>query len=244
VVLVAGLGLWIAGATNVADAHRDLRGQLRRGAVKELAAGKLLVAARNLPDPNFAETVVLLADFNEQGAMGLILNRRTDVTLARAAPGLQQPPAQPTLVFFGGPVAVPGVLALLRSTSAPLDARRILADVYLVNTREGLERTIATGADSNRFRVYVGYAGWGAGQLEAEAAQGAWHVSTGDADVVFDPEPESAWQRQIRRTEALQADRRQGESPVRAISVSARTTEVGARGPRARIEGRPAVLAR
>ena len=64
-------------------------GQLRRGAVRDLAAGKLLVAARSLPDPNFAETVVLLAEFSQEAAMGLIVNRQTEVTLARLMPGLQ-----------------------------------------------------------------------------------------------------------------------------------------------------------
>lgn len=88
--------------------------QLRRGAAKELGAGKLLVAARNLPDPNFAATVVLLADFNAQGAMGLIVNRPTKVTLGRILPGLEQAPGRGATAFFGGPLSISGVLALLR----------------------------------------------------------------------------------------------------------------------------------
>jgi putative transcriptional regulator len=62
---------------------------------------------------------------------------------------------------------------------------------------------LSTGVGPNRFRVYVGYAGWGPGQLDSETAQGAWHVLDGDGDVVFDPEPDSTWQRQIRLAEAL-----------------------------------------
>ena len=204
-------GLVLYALLSVARAHAgaqgDLPAPLRRGTVKALAAGKLLVAARNLPDPNFAETIVLLADFNERGAMGIIVNRRTDVTLARIAPGLEQPRAHPTVVFFGGPVAVPGVLAMVRAASAPADTRHVVGDIYLVNTREALEKLIATAPDSNRLRVYVGYAGWGADQLNAETAEGAWYVVNGDSEVVFDPEPDSAWERQIRRTEALHADR-------------------------------------
>jgi putative transcriptional regulator len=171
--------------------------------VKQLGAGKLLVAARHLPDPNFAETVVLLTDYSEKGAMGMIVNRRTDVTLARIAPELEPAPGRSPLVFFGGPVA--GVLALARAKSAPPDTRRVVPGVYLVDTREVLEKMIAETADPDRLRVYVGYSGWGEGQLEAETARGAWHVVDGDANVVFDPDVESAWERQIQRTEALQA---------------------------------------
>ena len=194
---------------------------LRRGAVKELAAGKLLVAARSLADPNFAETVVLLAEFSDKGAMGIILNRQTDLTLTRIAPALKLPDSHPMLVFFGGPVAVPGVLALVRAASPLAGTRRVFGDVHLVNTREVLEQTIRAGADSNRVRVYVGYAGWSADQLNTETAGGAWHVLEGDGGIVFDPEPDSAWERQIRRTEALQAHGGQAKPGAPAESTRA-----------------------
>jgi putative transcriptional regulator len=209
-------------AATIAGAQQSFPNPLRRGALEELTAGKLLVAARNLPDPNFAETIVLLADANEKGAMGLVVNRRTDVPLARLAPGLEEPGARPRMVFLGGPVAVPGVVALLRTKDAPADARRVFRDIYLVNTRASLQEALSTGAGNDRFRVYVGYAGWGAGQLEAEAAKGAWHVFEGDAAIVFDADPDSAWERQIRRAEALQAERRPGEAGSPMSSARAR----------------------
>ena len=175
--------------------------------MKELATGKLLVAARGLPDPNFAESIVLLADFSSKGALGIIVNRQTDTTLARIAPALEQPGGRPTLLFFGGPVQVPGVLALMRASRAPEDTGHVFGDVYLVHTREGLEKAIAEGTDPARLRIYVGYAGWAADQLNTETARGAWHVLEGDSDIVFDRDPGSAWERQVRRSEALQADR-------------------------------------
>jgi putative transcriptional regulator len=181
--------------------------QLRRGAVRDLAAGKLLVAARSLPDPNFAETVVLLADFGEEGAMGLIVNRQTEVTLARLMPGLQNAKSRAAFAFLGGPVAVPGVLALLRSPTARSDTRHIVDDVYLVNTREVLDEMLSSGAAQNQLRVYVGYAGWGPEQLDRETATGSWHVLEGNGDVVFDPDPDTTWQRLIRRTEGLSVER-------------------------------------
>jgi putative transcriptional regulator len=178
-------------------------GQLMRGAVRELAAGKLLVAARHLPDPNFSETVVLLTDFGAEGAVGLIVNRRTDVTIGRLFPGAGSGHAAGGRAYFGGPVAPQGVLALLRSTGARTDSRRIVEDVYLVNTQGVLEEMLVKGVDASRFRVYLGYAGWGVGQLERETAEGAWHVLAGEAAIVFDADPDATWDRQIRRSEAL-----------------------------------------
>jgi putative transcriptional regulator len=182
---------------------QGLGDSLHRRTVKELAAGKLLVASRHLPDPNFANTVVLLADFNSDGAMGLIVNRPTPVTLARLFPEVERTIASAATAFMGGPVS--GALALVRASDAPADARRIVGDVHLVNSRAALEKLIAAGAQPNRFRVYLGYAGWGPGQLEVETAKGVWRVLDGDADIVFDANPEALWQRQILRTEALSA---------------------------------------
>jgi putative transcriptional regulator len=178
--------------------------QLQRGAVKNLKAGRLLIASRNLPDPNFAATVILLAEYGKDGAMGLIVNRRTDVTLARIFPDLR-PSDSGATAFFGGPVSVSAVLALLRSTSARADSRHVVGDVYLVNTSDALKQTLAAGEGPRRFRVYVGYSGWGPGQLEHETNEGSWFVVDGDPDIVFDPDPESIWRRQIRRAEALSA---------------------------------------
>jgi putative transcriptional regulator len=212
---VRGLACWCLAASlalsapTLASSPRAT--QLRRGAVKELAPGKLLVAARNLPDPNFSDSVVLLADFSAEGAMGLIVNRRTEVPLAKVLPGFDRARGAQATLFFGGPVSVPGVLALVRSATARDGSRRVLDDVYLVNTREALEQLVKEEIGAERFRVYAGYAGWGAGQLDKETAGGAWHVFDGDPEVVFDPDPESVWRRQIRRTEGLVAGRAIGD---------------------------------
>lgn len=176
-------------------------GQLRSRAVKELATGKLLVAARGLPDPNFTETVILLADHSAESAMGLVLNRRTEVSVARLFPNLKEAEKQSAHVFMGGPVSTDGVLALLRSTTPLANSRRVVDDVQMIATQEELTAQIGAGADPRRLRVYVGYAGWGPGQLERETLQGGWHVFTAEAAVVFDREPETLWQRQVRRTE-------------------------------------------
>ena len=203
-------------------------GQLRSRAVKELAAGKLLVAARGLPDPNFAETVILLAEHSAESAMGLVVNRRTEVSVARLLPNLKGAEKQSAHVFMGGPVSTDGVLALLRSTTPPADSRRVLDDVQMIATQEALETQIGAGADPRRLRVYVGYAGWGPGQLERETLHGAWHVFTAEAAVVFDPEPESLWERQIRRTEERMARLRLPASARQALQLPASTRQASA----------------
>jgi putative transcriptional regulator len=221
-VLAVWLGLVVSPGSRV-TASEGPAFQLRRGAVKALGAGKLLVASRNLPDPNFAATVILLVDVNKQGAMGLIVNRPTKVPLSRMLPGLEQASGGAAPAFVGGPVSPSGVLALLRSKSPRSDSRHVAREVYLVSTRDALTETITAGVGPDRFRVYIGYAGWGAGQLEHETAEGAWHVLDGDDDVVFDPDPASTWRRQIRRTEELSA--RRNYQPTHSAWTPARRLE-------------------
>jgi putative transcriptional regulator len=201
---VCGL-VMIAGsvAALMAERRAAARQPGRDVIVRELAAGTLLVAARNLPDPNFTDTVVLLLEYSRDGAAGIVLNRPSDVPLSRALPGVEQAASVAATVFIGGPVSQGAVLALSRAAcdACPLVGR----DVYLVNTPDALKERLATGADARRLRVYVGYAGWGGGQLEAETRQGAWRVLEADAGTVFDPDPESLWRRLIKRTEAVLA---------------------------------------
>jgi putative transcriptional regulator len=202
-LLAACLGLYTVGpATRAIDARLSM--QLVPGVVRELAAGKLLIAERGLPDPNFSQTVILLIEYREDGAVGVVINRKTDVPLARAFPKLNRVP-EAARIYAGGPVATTRMLGLLRARTATPNVRHIVSDVYLAAEREPLEGLIASGADPNRFRVYFGYAGWGPGQLQREAIEGAWHVVPGDAAIVFDPEPESIWRREIRRAEGLLA---------------------------------------
>jgi putative transcriptional regulator len=175
--------------------------RVHREAVKALAAGKLLIAARGLPDGNFSRTVVFLIAHSDQGAMGVVVNRRTDVTLARVFPDLAPSGASVSQAFIGGPVERTAAVGLVRGPDTPAGARHIVDGVSVVSTQDALEALVKAGAAPARFRVYLGYAGWGPGQLEAETLEGAWHVVAGEAGVVFDPDPAAMWQRQIARTD-------------------------------------------
>jgi putative transcriptional regulator len=167
----------------------------------DLEAGKFLVASRDLGDPNFAGTVVLLLKFDEdEGALGIVVNRRTDVPLSRVFENIKPVKDRTDAVYLGGPVEPGSVVGLLKSTAKVEDASRILTGIYLISGRALLEKTAAE-APPGAFHAFLGYAGWSAGQLEHEIALGGWHVLPADAATVFDPDPDSVWEKLNRRTE-------------------------------------------
>jgi putative transcriptional regulator len=167
---------------------------------KDLAAGKLLVASRDLGDPNFAQTVVLLVHYDEDGVVGLVINRRTKVPVSRALEELKGAKNRTDTIYSGGPVGRSDILALARSATKLDEAEHIFGDVYLVTSAGLLEKTIAASS-ADTLHVYVGYAGWSAEQLEAELALGAWFIFPGDAGAVFAANPATLWTRFIERTE-------------------------------------------
>jgi putative AlgH/UPF0301 family transcriptional regulator len=93
--------------------------------------------------------------------------------------------------------------ALLRSSEKPAQARHVLGDVYVTGSKELIEKSVDSQADPSKFRLYLGYAGWAPGQLEAEIRLGAWSFVSGGPDLVFDREPDSLWSRLIHREIAL-----------------------------------------
>jgi putative transcriptional regulator len=207
VALALQAGLWaerpLSAAAIVSAATTD-RQLNRHDPASALAAGKILVAARTMGDPNFAETVILLFSCSKDGAAGLIVNRRTPVPLDRVLPDLPVPKGPRAVVFLGGPVSMSGIRALVRSPADRGNGYRVLSDVYLLGTLEALTDALEDdSAGGDRIRLYAGYAGWGAGQLEREVRIGAWHVFDGQGDLVFDLNPETLWARQIRLTEML-----------------------------------------
>ena len=161
--------------------------------------GRLLVATPPLVDPNFDRSVVLLLEHGEDGALGIILNRPTDASLASVLPDWHAHASAPGVVFSGGPVAPEAVIALARGGT---DAALGLG----VGARRGRHRRrrAATRPISEfpleAMRVFVGYAGWAPGQLEAELEQDAWFVVTTRAvGSVLAAIPNSLWRDVLRR---------------------------------------------
>jgi putative transcriptional regulator len=179
---------------------------------KDLAAGKILVARRSLLDPKFAETVVLLVEHGEKGTVGLILNRQTKIPLSRLSKELDGVKGRTDPLYLGGPVEIENILALLRSHTRPEDAKQVAADIYIISSKTMLEKTMASAADSKTLRLYLGYAGWGTGQLAFELRLDSWDILPATAGIVFDPHPETLWTRLIEQEELQMAGLR-GTTP-------------------------------
>jgi len=159
--------------------------------------GRFLVAARDLRDPNFAQTVVLLVHYDAQGAMGLIVNRPTGRLAGELLPELQELASEDQAIFLGGPVGRYGLLALLEAREPPVGAEHIFGDIYLSGGRDLMQRTSTAAGKRSRLRVYVGHAGWAPGQLDFEIARGGWHVVPARRDLVFAEDPAEMWEQLI-----------------------------------------------
>lgn len=167
---------------------------------KSLGVGKVLVSSRGLGDPHFTQTVIVLIHFDEQGVVGLVLNRRTDVPISRVL-DLKAAKDRSDPVYLGGPVDPSAVFGLFQSTAKLEKAENIFAGVYLISDKDLFEQTLGAQRDSSVFRVYLGYAGWTPDQLRAEVKLGAWFVFPADAATVFTADPGSLWMQKIQDTE-------------------------------------------
>lgn len=164
-----------------------------------ITPGILLVAGVGLSDGVFDQTVVLVLDADPGGALGVILNKLSDIDLDAALPGWETVSSFPRRLFDGGPVSPEGAICLAvpqTESEEPPGWRRLFGRVGLLHLDTPLE--IATGAYSD-LRIFAGYAGWAPGQLERELAVGAWHVLPSRAADVFDAEPATLWRRILRR---------------------------------------------
>jgi len=170
----------------------------------ESLSGRLLVATPLLGDPNFRRTVILIVeDEPEEGTLGVVLNRPTEVQVGQVLESWTDLVTGPTVVFKGGPVSPNSALALAlaRGEDEPLgwrslDGSRMMSRIGLVDL-EAPPELLAGGITS--LRVFAGYAGWGPGQLRAEIEEGAWYVVSGEPTDAFLAEPERLWPEVLRR---------------------------------------------
>ena len=158
----------------------------------------LLLSMPQLQDPNFARTVVLLCEYSAEGAFGLVLNRPTDmpaVDMVRLEPPVTN--GNGMVLWIGGPVE-PQRGWILLGDEPLADFKCIRQGLYL-STSPVLLRDVLEMRPAPRARVLAGYAGWGAGQLDAELAQSAWLMADVDLDLVFDVPADTMWETAIRR---------------------------------------------
>jgi putative transcriptional regulator len=163
---------------------------------EESLAGRLLVATPTLTDPNFSRTVVLLLGHGDEGALGVVLNRRSEVPVGAMLPSWEEWVAPPAVVFAGGPVSPQAAIALARATNAVEGFAAFGPGLGTVD----LEQDAALlGPQLAGLRVFAGYAGWGTGQLEGEIGAGAWYVVDALPGDGFSPDPEGLWRDVLRR---------------------------------------------
>ena len=167
--------------------------------LEELATGTFLIAGRNLIDPYFARSVVLLLEYGPKGALGLVINRPTDIALASLLPQLGDLALRGDRIYFGGPVSQNTLLLVVRSPNQPPESTEVFGGVYLSSSIDGLRAVLTDRTPESTFHAFAGYAGWGAGQLDNEISRGDWLISPGDATSVFDVESERLWEDLYRR---------------------------------------------
>ncbi|MEX2420421.1 MAG: YqgE/AlgH family protein [Actinomycetota bacterium] len=157
-------------------------------------SGNLLIAGPALFDPNFRRTVVLIGHHDEEGAVGVVLNRALELTVDEVVPDLGRLVPPGDRLHAGGPVQPDGAV-ILADFQEPAEAEVLAFGTigFMPPDRDPLEMPV------RRARVFVGYSGWGAGQLEAELEEEAWIVEPAVADDVFAPEPERLWERVLAR---------------------------------------------
>jgi putative transcriptional regulator len=170
--------------------------------------GRLLVATPALADPNFDRAVILLLDHDDQGTLGVVLNKPTPVEVGSILEPWAAYAGEPGVVFQGGPVSLDSALALgvipgesgkepaRQARAEPLGWRRVHGAIGLVDLEtppELLARALGS------LRIFAGYAGWSPGQLERERQRGAWYVVDSEPGDVSSPHPEGLWRAVLRR---------------------------------------------
>jgi putative transcriptional regulator len=156
----------------------------------ESLAGQLLLASPSLRDPNFERTVVLIGVHSAGGAMGVVLNRPAEVTVAEAAPQLEQAIDDSEPVYVGGPVQPSAIVLLAEFLDPALAGLLVLGRIGFPTPEAEIDELSQA---TERARVFAGFAGWGEGQLEAEIAEGDWIAQAALPNDVFTEVPERLW---------------------------------------------------
>lgn len=153
-----------------------------------------------MADPNFAQTVVLLCDYTEQGAFGLIVNRQMTEpawTVIKTEPPITVD--KDVRLWVGGPVDAGRTWVLMAEAQGPDDEQRVIAPGVLLSVSHELTVELLQAPPSTRARVIVGYSGWGPGQLDKEIAASGWLTMPVDPALIFGVPADDMWETAIRR---------------------------------------------
>lgn len=159
----------------------------------ELRKGIFLIAAPALRDPNFRQAVVLLCEHGPEGALGVIVNRPTAMSISEALPQVPVIEGVGHVLYAGGPVQTNQVMLLYRGDQFPDNAHHVFDGVCLGGDIGMVERILTAAGTKEFFRAYLGYSGWGPGQLEGEMKTGSWMILPADPQAVFEKDPTRVW---------------------------------------------------
>lgn len=164
--------------------------------MEESLSGQLLVASPALHDPNFQRTVILIGAHSKEGAMGIVLNRPSQVTVGEAVPQLEPAVDEQDPIYLGGPVQPDSIVMLGEFLDPSPAGLLVLGRIGFPAPEAGIEELAEATA---RRRVYAGYAGWSEGQLDAELEQGDWIAHPARPEDVFTESPEELWSEVLER---------------------------------------------
>lgn len=157
----------------------------------EQAPGVLLIADPFLKDPNFMRTVVLLTEHQEEGSVGFVLNRQYENTLEELIPEIE---GHKLPVYYGGPVQL-NTIHFLHSYPKEIEGGiEVIKGIFWGGDFDSVVELINTGkADSSKIRFFIGYSGWGTGQLQSEMVEKTWLTVKATKDLVFHSKAEEVW---------------------------------------------------
>jgi putative transcriptional regulator len=153
----------------------------------------LLVARSELPDSNFADSVVLVMNNLGPSPVGVIINRPTQMVVSELFPDFKRLAPLHDRVYFGGPVEFGAVWFVFRAPKPPDHAIQALDGIYISASRKLLLQLLGRDKPLDGLRIFVGHSGWGPGQLEAEIARGDWTLQRATSDAIFNSKSEHTW---------------------------------------------------
>ncbi len=192
---------------------------LLTGRLTSPSRGTFLVADPKIGDQNFEKTVVLLLKHDVEGTVGLIINRPTNVPLSQILPKVDMHHQPSAYLYDGGPVARKTLTLLYRTQSPPSNAVPLFSDVYASQAARVLAEQLRISGGKKGFRLYAGYARWGAGQLRREMKRGDWHLVKADVLSLYERPAKRIWQEMFKRSQSFRvdSDREDSESPESII---------------------------
>ena len=189
-LVMVGLQIYLSGAAEAQESVTPARGMF-------------LVASRQIKDPLFMESVVLLLNTDEGGAMGLIINKPSERSLSSVFPEIRKADRTKDRLYFGGPLGTNQLLILLRTKEKAKDTTRILDGIAVSADQTVLMEALKKKKAGSDFRLYAGYSGWVTGQLEWEIKRGDWFLIAADAATVFNEDESKVWPLLIRKSQEI-----------------------------------------